>query len=215
MQTNWTHWQELLQIWIIIILYNSFFKEQLSYCPLIWTFCSRRSNHLINKLQERALRIAYNDFNPNFSELLEIANESTIHIRNLKCLLTEVYKFLNGLSPLTMNEVFQINDCPYDLQNPRLLASKHKTTIKYGIKKIAFRGPQIWQNIPLETRNSESLSLFKLNIKQIQSLPCRCKICRLFIANLGYIHSFFIRTSKFCLRLVFLNFSSFLKLKCS
>ena len=127
----------------IRLIYNSFFKGQLSYCPLIWTFCSRRSNHLINKLQERALRIAYNDFNPNFSELLEIANESTIHIRNLKCLLTEVYKFLNGLSPLTMNEVFQINDCPYDLQNPRLLASKHKTTIKYGIKKIAFRGPQI------------------------------------------------------------------------
>ena len=34
------------------LIYNSFFKGQLSYCPLIWTFCSRRSNHLINKLQE-------------------------------------------------------------------------------------------------------------------------------------------------------------------
>ena len=41
----------------IRLTYNSFFKGQLSYCPLIWTFCSRRSNHLINKLQERALRI--------------------------------------------------------------------------------------------------------------------------------------------------------------
>ena len=30
------------------LIYNSFFKGQLSYCPLIWTFCSRRSNHLIN-----------------------------------------------------------------------------------------------------------------------------------------------------------------------
>ena len=171
----------------IRLTYNSFFKEQLSYCLLIWTFCSRRSNHLINKLQERALRIAYNDFNSSFSELLEMANESTIHIRNLKFLLTEVYKFLNGLSPPIMNEVFQTNDCPYDLRNPRILASKHKSTIKYGINTIAFRGSQIWQNIPLEIRNSESLSLFKSNIKQIQSLPCRCKICRSFIANLGYI----------------------------
>ena len=68
------------------LIYNSFFKGQLSYCPLIWTFCSRRSNHLINKLQERALRIAYNDFNSSFFELLEMANESTIHIRNLKLL---------------------------------------------------------------------------------------------------------------------------------
>ena len=118
-----------------------------------------------------------------------MANESTIHIRNLKFLLTEVYKFLNGLSPPIMNEVFQTNDCPYDLRNPRILASKHKSTIKYGINIIAFRGPQIWQNIPLEIRNSESLSLFKSNIKQIQSLPCRCKICRSFIHRLTFLFS--------------------------
>ena len=59
-----------------------------------------------------------------------------------------------------MNEVFQTNDCPYDLRSPRILASKHKSTIKYGINTI-FRRSQIWQNIPLEIRNSESLSLFK------------------------------------------------------
>ena len=74
-----------------------------------------------------------------------------------------------------MNEVFQTNDNPYDLRNPRVLVSKHKSTIKYGINTIAFKALQIWRNIPLEIRNSESLSLFKSNIKQIQSLPCRCK----------------------------------------
>ena len=88
----------------------------MSYCPLIWRFCSRRSNHLINKLRERTLRITYNNFNSSFSKLLEMANESTIHIRNLKFLVAEVYKFLNGLSPPIMNEVFQTNDCPYDLR---------------------------------------------------------------------------------------------------
>ena len=100
-----------------------------------------------------------------------MVNESTMHIRNLKFLLTEVYKFLNDLSPPIINEVFQTNDCPYDLRNPRILESKHKSTIKYDINTIAFRGPQIWQSIPLEIRNSESLSLFKSNMKQIQSLP--------------------------------------------
>ena len=37
-----------------------------------------------------------------------------------------------------MNEVFQTNDCPYDLRNPRILASKRKSTIKYGINTIVF-----------------------------------------------------------------------------
>ena len=40
----------------IRLMYNLFFKGQLSYCPLIWSFCSRCSNHLINKLQEQARR---------------------------------------------------------------------------------------------------------------------------------------------------------------
>ena len=62
----------------IRLIFNSFFKGQLSYCPLIWTFRSRRSNNLINKLQERALRTAYNNFNSSFSEHLEMTNESTI-----------------------------------------------------------------------------------------------------------------------------------------
>ena len=44
-----------------------------------------------------------------------------------------------------MNEVFQTNDCPYDLRNPRILAYKHNSTIKNGINTIAFKGPQIWQ----------------------------------------------------------------------
>ena len=87
------------------------------------------------------MRIAYNDFNSSFSEILEMTNESTIHIRNLKFLLTEVYKFLNGLSPPITNEVFQTNDCLYDLRNPRILASKRKSTIKYGINTIVFKGP--------------------------------------------------------------------------
>ena len=43
-----------------------------------------------------------------------------------------------------MNEVFQINDCPYDVRNTRILASNHKSTIKYGIDTIAFKIPQIW-----------------------------------------------------------------------
>ena len=87
------------------------------------------------------MRIAYNNFNSSFSEVLEMTNESTIHIRNLKFLLTEVYKFLNGLFPPIMNEVFQTNNCLYDLRNPRILASKHKSTIKHGINTIVLKGP--------------------------------------------------------------------------
>ena len=77
-------------------------------------------------------------------------NENTIHIRNLKLLLTEIYKTLNCLSPPIKEEALQTNDCPYDLKNPIMLPSKHKSTIKYGINTIAFDGLQIWQKTSLK-----------------------------------------------------------------
>ena len=38
---------------------KSFVTSQLSYCPLIWMFHSRRLNNKINSIHERALRITY------------------------------------------------------------------------------------------------------------------------------------------------------------
>ena len=104
----------------INLLHNSFFKGQLSYCPLIWTFRSRRSNNFINKLQERALRVVYNDYDSSFNELLEIANENTIHIANIHILMTEIYKFLNGLSPPIISKIFRKKYCPYSLKTQDL-----------------------------------------------------------------------------------------------
>ena len=70
-------WQKLL--YMLVITKDD--SGQLSYCPLIWTFSSRQSNYLINKPQEQALRVTYNDCGSSFFELLEMSNESTIPIK--------------------------------------------------------------------------------------------------------------------------------------
>ena len=80
-----------------------------------------------------------------------------------------------------MNEVFQANDFTYDLIKPRILAPKHKSTMKYGINRITYKGSPICQNIPLEIRNSKSLSLFKSNIKQLELI--------LSLQSLSFIYS--------------------------
>ena len=45
------HWPELpLILMKNKSFFNSFFKGELSYCPLIWTFCSERSNKVLHGL---------------------------------------------------------------------------------------------------------------------------------------------------------------------
>ena len=160
---------------------------ELRYCPLILAFCSRCSNNLINKLQEKTLRVVYNDYDSSFNEFLEIAIENTVHITNTHMLMTEIYKFLNGSSPPIMSEIFQKYYCPYSLRNPRPLTTNLKSTVKYGIDSIVYKGPQIWQTLPTDLRNSESLIIFKCNIKKLWDINCQCKICKNYIRNVAYV----------------------------
>ena len=49
-----------------ILLIKSFVISQFDYCLIIWMYCQRQSGNLINKIHERALRIAYNDYTSDF-----------------------------------------------------------------------------------------------------------------------------------------------------
>ena len=72
------------------LLYKSIIKSQFNYCPLVWVFCSRQSNNLINKTHEPSLRISNKD-------------QKTSHVRNLQVIITDIYKIVNGVTPLIMN----------------------------------------------------------------------------------------------------------------
>ena len=72
------------------LLLNSIIKSQFSYCPLIWMFCSRSLNNVINRIHERALRLIHNDHVSTFQDILEITKEKTIHQNNLESLAKEI-----------------------------------------------------------------------------------------------------------------------------
>jgi hypothetical protein len=88
------------------ILMKSFIISQFNYCPIIWMHCQRKYNNLINRIHERALRIAYNDYHSDFKTLLENDNSVTIHQRNIQALILEIYKTLNNFNPTFMKEIF-------------------------------------------------------------------------------------------------------------
>jgi len=71
---------------------RAFIYSQFQYCPLALMFRSRKFNNNINKLHERALRITYRDQSSSFESLLKKDSSSTIHVKNLKVMLTEMFK---------------------------------------------------------------------------------------------------------------------------
>ena len=68
-------------------IFNSIIKSQFSYCRLVWIFCSRTSNNMINKLHESSLRIMLSDYSSNFNILLENNDDISNHHTNIQILL--------------------------------------------------------------------------------------------------------------------------------
>ena len=60
------------------LIMSSFTKSQISYCPLIWMFCSITSMNKLNNIHGKCLRLVTNDYDSNFNELLESSHELTV-----------------------------------------------------------------------------------------------------------------------------------------
>ena len=168
------------------IIMKAFINSQFGYCPLIWMFHSRTLNNRINKIQERALRIVYNDELSTFDELLRKDDSMTVHERNIQMLATEVYKIVNGHAPKIMNEVIQVKENSiYCSRFP--FKSRNVRTVAYGTETVSFMGPKIWSLIPDEIKISSSLNEFKRKIKMWRPINCPCRLCKTFVAGVGFV----------------------------
>ena len=85
-----------------------------------------------------------------------------------------------------MAKVVVSNVVPYNLRgNTNLVLPKTRTNLD-GIDTVRFVGQKLWQNLPKEIKESQTLEIFKRNIKAIP-LNCSCKLCKSFIVNLGFL----------------------------
>ena len=124
-------------------------------------FCSKRNNNMIDVVHKRALKAVYQLFNASFSELLTVDQSSSIHVRNLRFLLIEIFKSLNSLNPEFMWGIFKSKQTPYNFSSGASLKLPCSNTIKYGANSIVFRGSLLWCNLPNFIKSSSSISSFK------------------------------------------------------
>ena len=93
-----------------------------------------------------------------------------------------------GLSPPIMNDILTSDEnASYNLRSGVTVTRRNIRTNKFGFETITTIGAVLWQNLPNDIKNSESLNIFKHRIKQWTPHNCPCKICRNLIKNLGYI----------------------------
>ena len=86
-----------------------------------------------------------------------------------------------------MKEVFPVANNPYNLRNNNPFTSRNVHSVYYGTETVSYRGPQIWAIVPVDIKNSTSTTEFKKRIRMWKPIDCPCRICKLYIPNIGFI----------------------------
>ena len=168
------------------IVMKAFIHSQFGYCPIVWMTHSRTLNNRINRIHERALRIVYKDSDSSFETLLERDNSTTIHMRNIHSLVTELYKVKNQISPKLMTDIFKLRNVSYDLRNNSNFEARNVKTVRYGTESITYLGPKLWNLLPDTIKLSKTLEVFKKRVKSWKP-DCPCRLCKTYIPNLGFL----------------------------
>ena len=168
-------------------LMRAFVLPHFSYCPLVWMFYDRTLNHRINHIHKRALRIAYKDYENDFGFLLEQSKSVPIHVRNLQLLMTEIYKTKCGLNPPFMKEIFMQRNIGYSLRHGDDAQLPKVRTTSFGVESIAYLGNKLWQILPQEIKQLNSLPIFKKQIRCWNGEKCNCRLCKVYIPKVGFL----------------------------
>ena len=140
-------------------------------------FHSRQLNNRINKIQERALRLVYKDNKLTFDDLLKLDNSVIIDQQNLQILATKILKVKNSLAPEIMTEVFEIKETHYNLRSEASHFKRENVKpTHYGIQSVRHLGPKIWNIVPQNIRESNSLNKFKSLIRFSKPDTCPCRL---------------------------------------
>ena len=104
-----------------ITVFHTFILSNFNCCPLAWHFCSKSNTDKIEKVQERALRFVYEDYNSTYEELLTKANLPALYIRRMINMAMEIFKILNELAPPVLSDRLVKEETRYNFRYSNIL----------------------------------------------------------------------------------------------
>ena len=159
------------------VVFNSFIMSNFSYCPLVWHICSVKNTKKVEKIQERGLRIVWNDYQSDYKTLLEISGRELMYISRLKKLACFVYKCFNNTGPGLTNDLFNKKEIKYDLRDGSRVEQPLCSMTRYGLNSIAYQGASLWNSLPHDLKDCIDFKSFQSMIQSWNGPVCHCGFC--------------------------------------
>ena len=87
-----------------------------------------------------------------------------------------------------MYEIFKLKDQPhYNLRNWSLFSRPLVKSVYKGTESLSFLGPKICDILPDTSKDLLNLNSFKVALKKWKPVNYPCRICKVHIANVGFV----------------------------
>ena len=86
-----------------------------------------------------------------------------------------------------MCNILKTRTLTYNLQSQTDFVRDCVNTRRYGLNSLSYFAPKIWDMIPLEIKNINSLQKCKTEIRKWAPENCSCYICWPYIQDLGFV----------------------------
>ena len=132
------------------MLLDSFIFSNLNYCLLVWHFYSPALWQKIEKIQERAMRLLYNDSYSSYNSLSWRAEQPTIKVIRLRRLAIEDFKTLKSFRLYI--HIFQ-ERFTLCYEKKWFVVNRAKSTTTIGEKSLRTWWRQIWNFLPEDVKD--------------------------------------------------------------
>ena len=146
--------------------YKSFIQPHIDYCNIVWGTTAQSNLLRLFRLQKRACKIIL-DYNvDNIFESMKDLKIMTIYERIYFRKAKFMYKVSNSMTPSYISDMFNRRSA-----SPSGLVLRSSTTNNYIPPKpnkeifkrsISYSGPLIWNSLPVEIRQADSINTFHL-----------------------------------------------------
>jgi hypothetical protein len=128
----------------------------------------------MEKIQERALRFIYDDYNSSYENLLEKSKLPSLEIRRLKTIAVETLKIIHKNSPSYLHDLINIKLQNHNFRSQETAVLPRVST-RYGLKSFRYNAVQIWNELPNHCRRETSLGQFKNVIQTWDPMNSSCQ----------------------------------------